>query len=83
MTIHKIRFDNREWIIINNAITTEERYRNGLVSYAHWFPDGTIKRHGRVIGTVNDIEWLAEKEEIRPTKKGIAKLFIRMRNWYR
>lgn len=43
-------------IMIDGAITTWERLDNLDVSVCHLFADGRILRHGRQIGTREDIE---------------------------
>lgn len=43
--MQRIRFQDKEWILVEGAITTEERYKDGIVSYAHLFDDGIIRRY--------------------------------------
>ena len=45
---------------LDNAITKEDDYEHGKVSYAHLFEDGIIRRHNVQIGTAEDIEVLRD-----------------------
>lgn len=51
----KIVFEGKDFILVDGAITTKERFENGTVSFGHLYVDGTIKRFNKVIGTKDDI----------------------------
>lgn len=74
----KIRFQGEEYLFIGGenyaALTTAERYSNGVSSYAHLFPNGQIKRYGEVIGTKEEIEFLGEAELPDMTIGGVVNL---------
>ena len=73
--MQKIRFQGQEYILTNGgAITTEENYREGKVSFAHLCSDSNIKRYGSVIGTYKDIEFLGKIPEIKFTAKAVVNL---------
>lgn len=63
-----LRFKGQEFILIleagreGGAITTHELYENFAPSFAHLYPDGTIRRFGKIIGTRQDIEWVVKSE---------------------
>lgn len=60
----KLRLKGNDTVFIlvgdetEGAITAYDDYAAGLPSFAHLFPDGTILRYRRKIGTREDIEWL-------------------------
>lgn len=61
--MYKILFKGDPFLFIGDtpsdgAIATEEQFENFLPSYAHLFPDGTVKRYNVVIGTRDDIQFL-------------------------
>ncbi len=60
----RIRFQGKEWLLVVDAITTDERYANFLCSYAHIYPSGEIRRYGEVIGHADDIEVLGDVDDI-------------------
>ncbi len=57
--MRKIRFQDREFVLIEGALTTEQNFIHGRQSYAHLFEDGIIRRFGRDIGRQEDIEFLS------------------------
>lgn len=62
----RIMFKGKEYLLISgslehSAIATKEQYENFECSYAHLFPDGKIRRFNKVIGDVNDIEFVGKK----------------------
>jgi hypothetical protein len=54
----KVRFQGKEYIFVDGAITTKEAYLNFDESYAHLYEDGAIRRYGQQIGTKEDLEFL-------------------------
>lgn len=57
----KIKFKKKEYLLIGDregAITTEQNYREGIVSYAHLRLDGRIMRYNSIIGNIKDIEFI-------------------------
>jgi hypothetical protein len=79
--MQKIRFQGEEYILVSGAITTSERFQSGTVSYAHLHPNGKISRYGDIIGTRDDIEFLEEIEDIKPTLDGAINLLLG-RSWF-
>ena len=61
----KIKFQGKEYFLINGAIATKKQYENFLPSYAHLFENGEILRYGKQIGSKDDIEYLKEEKEER------------------
>lgn len=56
-----IKFQDKDYVFVDGpgvggAIATLDDFENGRCSYAHLYPDGTIKRFNQVIGSVDDIE---------------------------
>ena len=77
--MRKIRWRGVEYLLTGNdegAITTEERYRAGIVSIAHLFPDGRIMQHREQVGTRDDIEF-GEEVNVRLT---LNEMFDGVRN---
>ena len=72
--MRKIKFKNRNFILVGGALTTEDDYKEGIVSYAHLMDDGTIMRYGKVIGKKEDIEFGEEIENITPNKDAFFNL---------
>lgn len=62
ITVYKIKFQNQEFIIVDNAICTIQQFKNCWPGYAHLFEDGIIRRYGKQIGAFDDIDWLEEIE---------------------
>lgn len=62
-TIKRIKFKCNIYLLIVDAITTRYAFENFLPSYAHLFPDGRILRHGKQIGTKEDIEIIETTEK--------------------
>lgn len=68
----KIKGIDSEFILVNalnpgidaGAIATQEQYDNGEESFAYLGPDGRIMRHHQQIGTIADIEWTGDTNEI-------------------
>jgi hypothetical protein len=65
----RLRFRGTEYVLVNDdgnrregAITTRDAYEAFDESFAHLFASGAIKRHGTVIGHVEDIEWIEIQE---------------------
>ena len=60
----QITFQGTDYFLIGDietggAIATKEQYEKGQVSFAHLYPNGDVKRHGKVIGNKNDITIMA------------------------
>ena len=62
--IREIKFKEKDYILVctdrigkSGGITTEHRYKNGYVSYAHLDEKGDIRCFGEVIGDINDVEF--------------------------
>ena len=80
--MQRIKFQDKEYILTDGgAITTEESYRNGTVSFAHLGLDSNINRYGSLIGTRKDIEFLSEIPEIKFTEEGISNLLTPHSSW--
>jgi hypothetical protein len=77
----KIRFQGNEYILVGHllhgAIATEEQYKNGRPSYAHACRDGKLRRYGKVIGSVSEIEVVGEVEIETPS---LANLIDNIKN---
>lgn len=70
--IQRIKFKGKDYVFVAGAIATEEQYKNCMESYAHLFDDGIILRHGKEIGTKEDIEFLDEVEDSELITEGQA-----------
>jgi len=79
----KIKFKGRIYFIPGGSIdeggpiATKKQYENGLMSYAHLYPNGEIKRVGAIIGKREDIKLIGE-EELKPTGKAFSNVFNRI-----
>lgn len=63
MSNQKIVFLEREFILVEGAaITTPEDFARFRASYAHLFPDGSIRRYGTIIGKESDITFLGDDD---------------------
>lgn len=78
--IQKIKFQGEDYVLIGGAITTPERFKNGIVSHAHLNSAGQIMQYGEQIGIKSDIEFLEEIENIKPTVNGFINL-LSGRSW--
>jgi len=79
--MQKIQFQGEDYILIGGAITTPERYKSGTVSYAHLSKNGFIHRYNSKIGTKDDIKFLEEIEDIKPTTEGMLNL-LSGKSWF-
>ena len=79
--MQRIKFQGTQYILVGGAITTEERYKSGTVSFAHLGDDGIIRRYHEEIGTKADLEFLGEIEDVSPTPEGIANM-LSGRSWF-
>lgn len=64
--IRKIKLWGSEYWLIGDkdgAIATPDQYKNFECSYAHLFPNGEIKRFKKVIGSIQDIEFIEVIEQ--------------------
>lgn len=62
----EIKFKGQDYLLVGDtdgAIASKEDYENFTPSFAHLFPDGTIKRYNSVIGKREDIQFLKRVEE--------------------
>lgn len=71
----RIRFQNQEYLLIENAIATEESFRNGEMGYAHIGDDGLVRRFGSVIGSRDDIEILGNAN-VRMSLEGVINMLL-------
>jgi hypothetical protein len=62
-----LKFRGKEFVFVKEygtdktgVLTTLGLFLNYGPSFAHLLKDGSIKRFGRLIGTVDDIEWISE-----------------------
>lgn len=74
----KIKFKNKIYLLVGDmekggAIATKKQYQNGYMSFAHLFPEGNIKRFGKIIGTREDVQDMG-KIKIQP-KINVSDLF--------
>ena len=61
--VRKIKFKEEDYILVGEgAITTENQYKHGRISFCHLGEDGIVRRYGKEIGTKNDIEYGDEME---------------------
>jgi len=63
----QIRFKGNEYLLIGDknsggAIATKEQYETFSMSYAHLMINGKIMKAGATIGTIEDIEFISDKE---------------------
>lgn len=64
-----IKFQGQEWLFPHHSlekggpICTPKQYAEGIVSYAHLFKDGIVRRFNEPIGTIKDIEVLGPAED--------------------
>ncbi len=65
-TFPKVRFQGADYILVEGALTTVERYEQGLCSYAHMYEDGKVRRFREVIGSADEIETVGECEAEPP-----------------
>jgi hypothetical protein len=81
----KVRFMGNEYLIVGSlagggAVATAEQYANGLCSFAHLYPGGEIKRFGKVIGSRDDLEVVAEVEPPEPADDAMQNVLVH-RSW--
>lgn len=58
MKEQQIKFQGKVYLLVEGAITPQKDHENGVLSYAHLFDSGDIKRFNKVIGHKDDIEFL-------------------------
>lgn len=78
MKVQEIKFQGDEFILLGKnegSIATERQLRNGYSAYAHLFGNGNIMRHGEVIGTLKDIEYLGEMDIELSLEDAVEMLF--------
>jgi len=81
--MRNIKVNGKKYILIGDksgAITTASRYRNGHLSLAHLYLSGEVVQFGRVIGSADQMEFLDEIPDIKPTEKAIRKMAKRFLN---
>ena len=81
MTMQRIKFKGEEYLLVDNSITTIERYKSGTVSYARIRDDGIVMRYQEKIGDKEDIEFLEEIEDIEMTPDGIRDMLLG-KSWF-
>ena len=74
--MEKIKFQGREYLMVGDAITTEERFKSATMSYAHLFKNGDIKRYGKIIGKKDDIEFTGVKLNIEMSIEGMVNILM-------
>jgi len=79
--MQKIKFQGEEWLLVDNSITTEDRFKHGIVSHAHICKDGIIRRYNQEIGAKDDIEIIEEIEDVEIASDGIENLLLH-RSWF-
>jgi hypothetical protein len=66
-----VRFQGAEYLIVNGgedwrkyggALSTPSQYQTFAESYAHLGADGNIWQHYRVVGGIDDLEYLGEAD---------------------
>ena len=67
-------FKGKAYLLVGGALTTAWHFRHGRPSFAHLYPDGTIKRYGKQIGTRKDLKFL--EWETLPTPTDEATLMV-------
>ena len=70
----RIRFRDSEYLLIDGVIATCEQFENGHLGFAYVYEDGLIRRYGTVIGSVQDMTFLGEDEQISMTTEGLVNL---------
>lgn len=70
MSMRRIRFKGKRYLLVGGAIATDHQYRNGLCSYAH-LSDGIVWRFRQQIGTAADIQDLGPAN-VQPDNVGLA-----------
>ncbi len=64
--VHDVKFKGKAGLILvgnvekGGVLATREQYEQNEESFAHLFADGTVKRLGKQIGTVDDIVFVDE-----------------------
>lgn len=71
----RIRFQNQEYLLVENAITTEEAFRNGEMGYAHIGDDDLVRRFGGIIGSRDEIEILGDAN-VRMSIEGVFNMLF-------
>ena len=66
-----VKFQGREYVLVNGAIATVEAFEAGEASYAHLCPDGVIRRFNQPIGVEADLE-IGGEYECQQSDQGIA-----------
>jgi hypothetical protein len=76
----RIRFQDQDFLFAGDSleqggpITTDEAFGNGTASYAHLFKDGIVRRVGKKLGTVDQIQVIGKVdiEDVEPQDYGRA-----------
>ncbi len=70
-----IHFQGEKYLLVENAITTEEAFINGEMGYAHIGEDNLVRRFGGVIGSRDEIEILGDAD-IRMSIEGVFNMLF-------
>lgn len=78
----KVRFNDIDYVLIEGALTTPEKFQNGQVSFALVGADNIIRRYGTVIGDISDIEFLGEEIDIDMSVDGLLNMLTGEGGWF-
>ena len=70
-----IRFQGEKYLLVENAITTEEAFINGEMGYAAIGEDDLVRRFYSVIGSKDEIEILGDAD-VRMSIEGMFNMFF-------
>jgi hypothetical protein len=79
--LYRIQFQGNEYVTTSppggkeGFIATRHQFKNGEVSFAHFYPDGKVRQFGQVIGTVEEVKWLGPTT-VNPTASGIVNTLL-------
>lgn len=68
--MQRVKFKGADCLLVDGALTTEEAYRDGRLSFAHVFKSGEVLRFGKAVGTTEDIEYGEFVEDVEVTPEG-------------
>jgi hypothetical protein len=72
MSVFHIKYKGEPHLLVGKSleagggIATVEQYIHGVCGTGHLYPDGTIRAHGKVVGSRADIEFIGPADEIEP-----------------
>lgn len=76
----EVLFKGKKYLFVGESldedapICTKKEYRNGLCSYAHYYPKAGISRFGEKIGECSDIKILKDTD-VKPKASALFNLF--------